>query len=118
MKKIIWIPFYIFAMLSFSHSLWAADSATAQVNLLNSQIQDQLQKLQEKQQKQMKDLNAQIQTQLQQMQANLQAQIQKVNTQTQAQMKQLQDALHQQIQQIQNQSTEKEVAPPSMPPSP
>ena len=82
-----------------------ADNVTDQIQLLNSQIQAQLQNVQQKQQQQIKTLNTQLQTQLKQMQSDLQAQIQKVNTQTQAQMKHMQTTLQQQIQQFQENAT-------------
>jgi mRNA-degrading endonuclease RelE of RelBE toxin-antitoxin system len=73
----------------------AEDSTSKQIQMLNSQIQVQLQKLQETQQKQIKDLNVKLQAQLQQMQTNLEAEIQKANTQNQAQFKQIHDNINQ-----------------------
>lgn len=80
----------------------AADAAGAQqIQQLNSQIQAQLQQIQEAQQKQMKELNTKIQTQLKQIKTDLDASIAKVNTQNQTQLKQVQEALQAQIKQIQ-----------------
>ena len=83
-------------VLSLSSVCMASDDNTAkQIQMLNSQIQAQLQQLQESQQKQIKELNVKIQAQLQQMQTNLEAEIQKVNTQNQAQFKKIQDNIQQ-----------------------
>jgi len=83
------------------------DNTSAQIQLLNSQIQAQMQKLQADQQTQIKTLNTQLQVQLKQLQTDLQAQIQKANSQTQDQIKQLQTTLQQQIQQVQQQAPKK-----------
>lgn len=84
-------------MLSISSVCMAADgdNTAKQIQLLNSQIQAQLQQLQESQQKQIKELNVKVQAQLQQAQTNLEAEIQKANTQNQVQFKQIQDNIQQ-----------------------
>lgn len=79
----------------------AADNTSQQIQLLNSQIQAQLQKMQADQQKQIQTLNTQLQGQIKQLQTTLEAEIQKGNTQSQAQIKQVQDNLEQQIKQVQ-----------------
>ncbi len=86
------------------NTVFAADNTSQQIQLLNSQIQAQLQKMQTDQQTQIQTLNTQIQTQIKQIQTDLQAQISKVNSQTQDQIKQLQATLEQQIKQVQQQA--------------
>jgi len=81
-------------LCSMSSMGFAADNVSKQIQMLNSQIQTQLQQIQEAQQKQIKAMNTQLQTQMKQMQVTLQAQIQTLNTQTQAQMKTLQTGLN------------------------
>ena len=83
-------------MLTISSVCMASEEGVSkQVQMLNSQIQAQLQQLQESQQKQLKDLNVKVQAQLLQMQTNLEAEIQKLNTQNQAQLKQIHDTIQQ-----------------------
>ena len=102
MKKIIVASLVYMGACNMS---FAADNTSQQIQLLNSQIQAQLEKVQATQQKQLQTLNTQIQNQIKQMQTDLQAQIQKVNTQTQDQIKQVQTTLQQQIAQVQKEST-------------
>lgn len=78
-----------------------SNNVSQQIQLLNSQIQAQLQKVQTDQQGQIQALNKQIQIQIKQMQTDLQTQIQTANAQTQAQLKQLQTTLQDQIKAIQ-----------------
>ncbi|AHE67388.1 hypothetical protein [Legionella oakridgensis] len=93
-------------MLSSLSNAYADDNTTKQIQLLNSQIQAQLQKIQADQQNQIKQLNTQIQTQLKQLQQQLQDQIQQVNTDTQKQIQTLQTTLQNQIKQVQQQATQ------------
>ncbi len=91
-------------LLGANSMLYADDNVSQQIQLLNTQIQMQFQKVNASQLKQNKDFNTQIQAQLKQMQTDLQDQIQKMNTQTQNQMKDLQASLQQQISDIQQQA--------------
>ena len=85
-----------------SVNLYAADasSASQQVQLLNSQIQVQLQEMQQVQQKQVIELNTKLQAQLLKMQTTLEQQMQTMNQDLQAKMKTMQDNLTQQMQQL------------------
>ena len=78
----------------------AEDSASKQIQMLNSQLQSQLQQMQEKQQKQMQTLNKQIQAQLKETQTKLQAQIKELNKTTQEKMKAMQTTLHDEIEKV------------------
>lgn len=71
-----------------------------QIQMLNSQIQAQLQKMQADQQKLNQTFNAQVQGQLKQMQTELQDQIKKASAESQSQLKQVQAGLEQEIQQV------------------
>ena len=84
----------------------SADSVSTQIQMLNSQIQAQLQKMQADQQKQTQTMNAQVQSQLKQMQSDLQDQIKKSSSQSQSQLKQVQDGLQKEIQQVQKMAAE------------
>ncbi|PJD90731.1 MAG: hypothetical protein CK424_08675 [Legionella sp.] len=101
--RIGYVKSLVVGVLSVIHinGLAAGPDSSQQVQQLNSQIQTQLQQIQETQQKQMKELNTKIQSQLQQMKKELDGQIQTVNTQTQKQLKQVQDTLQAQIKQVQ-----------------
>ena len=101
MINLSWIV--MFAM--GSSSIVCADNTSQQVQLLNSQIQSQLQQIQDVQQKQMKDLNKQIQNQLKQMQTTLEEKIKTMNDTTQTQIKTLQTSLQQQVKQINDRVT-------------
>lgn len=101
MKQFITKSMFLFIFVTSSLSYGASDNISQQIQLLNSQIQGQLQKIQADQQKQMKQLNEQIQAQLAKLQTTLQEQIQQVNTQTQNQIKQVVSTLQQQIQDVQ-----------------
>lgn len=68
---------------------------------LNTQIQAQLQQIQEKQTKATLESYKKIQAQLKQMNDDLGAQIKKVSDQTQAQMKKMQEDLQIQIKKVQ-----------------
>lgn len=81
-----------------SKGSFAGPDATQQ---LNTQIQAQLQQIQEKQTKATLESYKKIQAQLKQLNDDLGAQIKKVNDQTQAQMKKMQDDLQAQIKQVQ-----------------
>ncbi|WP_133127419.1 hypothetical protein [Legionella nagasakiensis] len=106
MKKIIMGGTGLLMLFSLGNFAYADDNVTKQIQLLNSQIQAQLQKIQADQQNQIKQLNTQIQTQLKQLQQQLQDQIQKVNTDTQKQMQTMQTTLENQIKQVQQQATQ------------
>ena len=80
---------------------YTADNTSQQIQLLNSQIQAQLEKVQQQQQKQIQTMNAQTQAQIKQVQATLEAQIQKMNNDTNEQVKKLKTALEEQIKQVQ-----------------
>ena len=77
---------------------FAGPDATQQ---LNTQIQAQLQVIQEKQTKATLESYKKIQAQLKQMNDDLGAQIKKVNDTSQAQMKKMQEDLQAQIKQVQ-----------------
>lgn len=78
-----------------------ADSVAKQIQQLNTQIQSQLQQIQEHNQKDNKEFNTQIQAQFKQLQADTQAQMQKLNSQLLAEMKQLQTSTQAALQQLQ-----------------
>lgn len=82
-------------------SVWAyADDTSKQLQMLNSQLQVQLQRMQEAQQKQVKALSAQFQSQLADTQKKLQAQIKALNQATQQQMEAIQKDLEAKIQKV------------------
>ncbi len=82
-------------------STWGyADDASKQIQMLNSQLQVQLQRLQETQQKQIQKLNKQLQSQLKDVQTKLQDEMKNMNTMTQKKMKKMQDNLQSQIKQV------------------
>ena len=64
MKKVLAASLLLGGLLN---TAYAADNTSQQIQLLNSQIQAQLQKMQTDQQAQIKTLNTQIQTQIKQM---------------------------------------------------
>lgn len=76
------------------------ESSSQQIQMLNSQLQVQLQRMQETQQKQIQQLNKQLQSQLKETQKKLQEQINQLNTMTEEKMKQMQKTLQAQIKQI------------------
>jgi gas vesicle protein len=78
----------------------AEDGASKQIQMLNSQLQSQLQQMQEKQQKQMQTMNKQIQAQLKETQTKLQDQIKNLNKTTQEKMKAMQTTLHAEIDKV------------------
>lgn len=84
----------------FSHNSFSADSADSKIQLLNSQIQTQLQHMQEDQQKQMTDLNKKIQDQLKEIKGELDSKIKEVNSIAQEKMQKIQEELQAQIKQI------------------
>ena len=84
----------------------ANDNVSQQIQMLNSQIQAQMAKVQADQQKQILTFNTQMQAQIKQVQTELQAQIQKANAQTQSQIMLLQTTLQQQIKTVQQQATQ------------
>lgn len=81
-----------------------SDNVSKQIQLLNSQIQDQIQKVQSTGQDQVQQLNKQIQTQLKQMQTDLQNQIKDLNEKLEAQIKKVETSLQEQIKQVQQES--------------
>ncbi|MCH9762938.1 MAG: hypothetical protein K0U24_01675 [Gammaproteobacteria bacterium] len=87
-------------IMIFSSALFAADSASKQIQMLNGQLQVQLQRLQATQEKQLQTLNKQLQAQLQDTQKKLQSQIDTVNKTTQKQMAELKKSLEAQIKQV------------------
>jgi DNA anti-recombination protein RmuC len=95
----------------FSSGLALADAASSQIQMLNSQIQAQLQQMQESQQKQLKTLNTQIQTQIKQLQSSLQDQMQTMNTSTQKQLQTMNTTLQQQIKQVHDEKVGSSSAP-------
>jgi hypothetical protein len=78
-----------------------SSNVSQQIQLLNSQIQTQLQKVQADQQRQILAMNKQVQMQFAQMQKDLQAQVQSANAQNQEQLKQLQVAMQNQFKSMQ-----------------
>lgn len=88
-------------LMGTAHGAFAADeSASKQIQMLNSQIQSQLQQMQEAQKKQNKDLNTQLQAQLKKVQTDIQKQINEGYAKTQDQIKTVQDNLQGQIKQV------------------
>ncbi|MCH9757328.1 MAG: DUF4175 domain-containing protein [Gammaproteobacteria bacterium] len=77
-----------------------ADAVSKQIQMLNSQLQVQMQRMQETQQKQVQELNTKLQKQLKETQTKLQKQIQDMNKMTQKQLKEVQTSLEGQIKQI------------------
>jgi ElaB/YqjD/DUF883 family membrane-anchored ribosome-binding protein len=92
-------PWLLFCGLMHT-AAYAVDDASKQVQMLNTQIQSQLQQIQENQKNVDKNLNAEIQGQLKKMQSDLQKQIDDGYYKTQNQIKAVQDALQQQIMQV------------------
>ena len=76
------------------------NSASQQVQMLNSQIQVQLQQLQQTQQQQILDLNTKLQAQMQKIQTTLEQELQTMHSQVQDQIKTMQANFNQQMQQI------------------
>jgi Skp family chaperone for outer membrane proteins len=98
-----WMVFLGSGVISISLALpvhATEDSASKQIQMLNSQLQSQLQQMQEKQQKQMQTMNKQIQAQLKETQTKLQAQIKDLNKTTQEKMKAMQTTLHAEIEKV------------------
>lgn len=77
-----------------------ADDTSKQIQMLNSQLQVQLQRMQESQEKQIHTLNAQLQKQLKETQTKLQSEMQAMNASNQKKMKAMHDDLQAQIKQI------------------
>jgi gas vesicle protein len=98
--RMITCGFVAGCVMIFSSALFAADSTSKQIQMLNSQLQVQLQRLQASQEKQLQTLNKQLQAQLQDTQKKLQSQIDTLNKTTQAQMKELKKSLETQIKQV------------------
>ena len=106
MKSKTGVSLCVLLLIGISHVASAADdNVSKQIQLLNSQIQSQLQQIQETQQKQTKTMNTQIQAQLKQMQTDMQAQIQKSNSNNQDQIKAMQTQLQAQIKQVHDEAT-------------
>lgn len=87
-------------LLAAGKGTYADDSVSKQIQMLNSQIQAQLQQIQEAQKKTDKVFNDQIQAQLKQIQTDIQKQINEGYKKTQDQIKAVQDAMQKQIQQV------------------
>lgn len=95
------IVLYLFLVFGAVNIISAADDDTSkQLQMLNSQIQSQLQQIQEKQKNQDIEFNKQIQSQLKQIQSDIQKQIADGYNKTQAQIKKVQDTLQGQIKQV------------------
>ncbi len=88
------------SLLFVSTACVYADDTSKQIQMLNSQLQVQLQRIQETQQEQIQKLNKQLQGQLKDMQTKLQDQIQKVNKTNQEKMKKMQENLQAQIKKV------------------
>lgn len=100
----------LLASFVLSFGTCAADNTSAQIQMLNSQLQAQLQQMQDTQQKQIKELNTQLQKQLSTLQKDLQTKIETVNTQTQEQIKTLKTDLEKQIMQVYDEATQGKTA--------
>ncbi|HBI22470.1 MAG TPA: hypothetical protein DDY37_07825 [Legionella sp.] len=88
-------------LMGTANGVFAADeSASKQIQMLNSQIQSQLQQMQETQKKQNADLNTQIQAQLKKLQTDIQKKMNEGHAKTQDQIKTVQDNLQSQIKQV------------------
>lgn len=79
---------------------YAADGTSNQIQMLNSQLQVQMQRLHETQQKQIKELNQKLQGQLKETQEKLQAEIKDLHKKTEEKMKKMQEDLQAQIKQV------------------
>lgn len=98
MKQKKWM---LILLLGASPGVFAEDdSPSKQIQMLNSQIQSQLQQIQETQKKQISDLNKQLQAQLKKVQMDIQKQINEGYSKTQDQIKTVQDNLQKQIKQV------------------
>jgi t-SNARE complex subunit (syntaxin) len=100
MKKQLCVLMFGYMVFSLSNNSFAGEAQ--QIQMLNSQIQAQLQQMQETQQKQIADLNTQVQGQLKKMKDELSAQIATLNTNYQADLKKMQNDLQAQIKQVQS----------------
>ena len=98
MKRVMGVALLCIGACSMGY---AADNTSQQIQLLNSQIQAQLQKIQADEKKQIDANNASIQAQLKKLQTDLQAQLVANNAKSQDQLKQMQTTLQQQIVQMQ-----------------
>lgn len=85
----------------FLKPAWADESASKQIQMLNSQIQSQLQAMHLKNQEQIKTLNNQVQEQLQELHKSTQSMVAKLNQQLSAQIKKVESDLQAEIQQVQ-----------------
>lgn len=103
MNKFRWTNALVVVACLCSGDGFADNGSSQQIQMLNSQIQAQMQQMQEIQQKQVKEMNLKIQAQLKELQSTLQDQIQKVNTQNQTALKQLKDSFQAEINQLQDQ---------------
>ena len=81
-------------------SAFGGDDTAKQIQMLNSQLQVQLQQIQETQQKQIQKLNEQLQAQLKEVQTNLEAEIQDSHKKNEAKMKAIQDNLQAEIKKL------------------
>ena len=99
-RKIIRSVFALLFLGAGSTTFASSDNTSKQIQQLNSQIQAQLQQIQEAQKKYDQTSNKQIQDQLKQVQSNIEKEIMDSYNKTQAQIKTMQDALQLQIQQV------------------
>lgn len=99
-------------LLSVTGNVQAADTAK-QLEAINTQIQTQLQKMQDDQKKQEQEINTQIQAQLKQLQTEMQEKIKDNYTQSQEQIKVAKEKLESEIQNIKK--TVDAAKKPSMP---
>ena len=100
MKQQFCVLMFAYMVFSFSNNSFAGEAQ--QVQMLNSQIQVQLQQMQETSQKQLADVNTKVQGQLKQMKDELSAQIATLNSNYQADLKKMQSDLQAQIKQVQS----------------
>ncbi len=100
MKSKLALSMSTLLFVAISGTCVADDDASKQIQMLNTQIQAQLQQIQEAQKKHDKDFNTQIQTQLKQLQSDIQKEISDGYNKTQDQIKKVQDTFQAQIKQI------------------
>lgn len=117
MNKIMLMSFYFIMAIGVTKTTYA-ENTTEQVQLLNTQIQSQLQKIQASTQTQLKQLNTQIQAQMKQLQSDLQTKMQTLQTQTQTQLKQLQESLQKELTKVHEQVNKGAVTIPQEPQTP
>ena len=99
-KSVIFVAVSAFLGIVTSGVYDDNDNASKQMQMLNSQIQSQLQQMQEAQKKREKAEHSQTQAQLKKVQDDIQKQIKDSYDLTQKQLKTMQDTLQAQIKQI------------------